>query len=209
MHRSGTSLVAGLLHNLGVVMGSENTFRPKPTEHNAKGFYENVEFRRLNDDILKFSRYDVKSWHTDIPTIKSNKPLRKRMSGIVDQYNSRYKVWGFKDPRTCLTWRQWKPFLPSDTKIVYVYRNPVSVAKSLQHRGNIKNLETGLVLWSEYNERALPIAEHFETRFINYEDVLSGEVLPDVNNLIDKNLFHAAPGGIPDCCLTTWKKLQP
>jgi hypothetical protein len=52
MHRSGTSAVAGILHLNGIAMGSEKTFKPKPLPQNPKGFYENYDFRKIND---KFS----------------------------------------------------------------------------------------------------------------------------------------------------------
>ena len=45
MHRSGSSVVAGILSFLGVNMGEDLL---PPTEHNPKGYYENPAFTYLN-----------------------------------------------------------------------------------------------------------------------------------------------------------------
>lgn len=208
-HRSGTSLVAGLLHHSGLKMGGDSVFRPKPSTANKKGFYEDIRFRKINDKILKFNRYDVKSWRTDIPTIKGNKPLRREIRDLLGQMGDQV---GFKDPRTCLTWHIWQPFLPEDTMILYVYRNPVAVAKSFIKRGDVKTLEHGLELWQIYNQRALPIQDYFDTVFVNYEGVLeqsciSALGIPDINNLIDLDLRRNPPEDIPVSCVSTWEKL--
>lgn len=50
MHRSGTSIIAGVLHTLGVYMG--NKFIGAHWS-NLLGHFENIEFVRLNDKILK------------------------------------------------------------------------------------------------------------------------------------------------------------
>ena len=72
VHRSGTSAVAGILHLNGIAMGSEKTFKPKPMPQNPRGFYENYDFRKLNDRILKLAGYRVKSFDTLIPQAHTN-----------------------------------------------------------------------------------------------------------------------------------------
>ena len=52
MHRSGTSVVAGILHFNKIIMGTYDTFWPRPLPQNPKGFYENYDFRKINDTIL-------------------------------------------------------------------------------------------------------------------------------------------------------------
>src|SRR5215210_7381909 len=51
MHRSGTSMVANLLRLCGLHLGPETEMLP-PAEDNPEGFWENVNFRGLNDEIL-------------------------------------------------------------------------------------------------------------------------------------------------------------
>lgn len=194
MHRSGSSLISGLITESGLADMGRGRFKPKPNESNPKGFFEDVYFRNINDNILSFNSYDVKSWNTNIPTITANRPLRKQIKTILGQRSGDY---GFKCPRTCLTWHIWEPFLPEDTQIYFIYRNPVAVAKSLNKRNGL-DIETGLELWYIYNESALPIKDHFNTRFVSYEDLLahgSEETLgiSDTTNLIDRSLQRNTP----------------
>ena len=51
MHRSGTSMVAKLLQQAGLNLGDETDLMP-PAEENPEGFYEHLEFVRLNDEVL-------------------------------------------------------------------------------------------------------------------------------------------------------------
>ena len=67
MHRSGTSAIAGILHLNKIIMGSKDNFKPKPLPQNPKGFYENYDFRKINDQILKKVNYNVKSLNYNIP----------------------------------------------------------------------------------------------------------------------------------------------
>src|SRR5215210_8491404 len=51
MHRSGTSMVAKLLQRTGLNLGDEADLMP-PAAENPEGFYEYLEFVRLNDEVL-------------------------------------------------------------------------------------------------------------------------------------------------------------
>src|SRR5215203_6517803 len=51
MHRSGTSMVAKLLQQAGLNLGDEADLMP-PAAENPEGFYEHLEFGRLNDEVL-------------------------------------------------------------------------------------------------------------------------------------------------------------
>ena len=207
-HRSGTSLLAGLLHHSGIDFGKRR-FKPKPNKGNPRGYYEDVYFRNINDDILKFNRYDVKSWETNIPSIKANKSLRKQISGILAKRRAS------KDPRYCLTWHIWQKHLPKDTTVYYIYRHPVAVARSLRKRNSI-SIEQALEIWNVYNSRALGITDHFDTVVVSYEDLLAqGSVktigIEDSKNLIDPKLNRNGTLGtveIPDFCRENYQTLK-
>ena len=51
MHRSGTSAVAGLIHQMGAYVGDETICMP-PNEGNPKGYWERMDVYRLNDRFL-------------------------------------------------------------------------------------------------------------------------------------------------------------
>src|SRR5262249_51230447 len=73
-------------------------------------------------------------------------------------------VW--KDPRTTLTFRCWKPYL-QNYQLLATVRHPCSVAQSLQRRDGF-SLSKGLSLWREYNGRLLELCRT-ET-FIHWAD---------------------------------------
>ena len=50
-HRSGTSMVARLLHACGLDLGPESDLMP-PAPDNPDGFWENLSFVAMNDELL-------------------------------------------------------------------------------------------------------------------------------------------------------------
>lgn len=138
MHRSGTSALAGLLHNNGIVMGRDNEFHPPPMKENPKGFFENKRFRNINDNILSTNNYRVKSFDPYIPKI--NKVGTKNwnaMKDLINDYNNAFPIWGFKDPRTCLTLHHWlRAMVDYDVRILFIIRNYEKIAASMRRRGN-------------------------------------------------------------------------
>ena len=51
IHRSGTSMVAGILSKLEIPMGDGALMNPAP--ENPEGFFERVDVMQLNDSVLK------------------------------------------------------------------------------------------------------------------------------------------------------------
>lgn len=191
MHRSGSSALAGLLHHSGVVMGQDDEFIPKPLPQNPKGFYENYSFRQLNDRLLNQSpnNYRIKSWSTDIPEVHLSNDVRVRAREILVENCERSNTWGWKDPRTCLTSELWFSEIDSigsltETKVLFVFRSPQSVALSLFARNKIDK-ENALVLWQQYNQRALSQVNkwNLDVFFVCYED-LCRDVETCMNHII-------------------------
>jgi hypothetical protein len=183
MHRSGTSLLAGLLHHAGVSMGSPRTFRPRPNPENPLGFFENVRFRRLNDRVLASSGYSVKSWDPKVPTITASPWQRAAMRRLLRRQARRHGRWGWKDPRQPLTCSVWARELDQlgfgpRTRLLLVFRDPRAVANSLISRGNVPTVAEGLVLWRVYNERALDVAEgwNLAVRAVSFETMVRDPV---------------------------------
>ena len=164
MHRSGTSLVSGLLHQSGIVMGSSKNFIPKPNKENPKGFFENFDFRQLNDRLLVESGYLVKDWKSEFKPIKGSflqrVKMQRSMKKLLKEYSAKHTYWGWKDPRQMLTCDRWyRAFkaakLDKRLKLILVYRNPLNVALSMQTRGNVKDISHGLDIWYLYNQTLL------------------------------------------------------
>ena len=135
MHRSGTSALAGLLHHNGICMGEDRFFLPRALPENAKGFYEDIRYRRVNDDILGSYGYNVSKFHPNIPPIPAiSVPLQARIKNLIGR---REGNWGFKDPRTCLTIKYWlRHMRPEDVRILVMVRPYGQIARSMVARGN-------------------------------------------------------------------------
>ena len=88
MHRSGTSVVAGVLHFNKISMGTYETFWPRPLPQNPKGFYENYDFRKINDTMLKESDYNTKHYNPRIPILEPSKNIKEKM---IKKFNSHTK----------------------------------------------------------------------------------------------------------------------
>lgn len=180
MHRSGTSALAGLLHQNGISMGEEKDFFPPPAPENPRGFYENIHFRRINDALVEKSGYKIKSWNPDIPPIKAGFRIRRQMNRTLRAQNGKSEHWGWKDPRNCLTLQIWleqarKIGLLQQCRIVFIIRNPFAVAESMVRRGNTF-YENALCLWRGYNLLAIRVLDTIDSnRFycVNFEALCS------------------------------------
>ena len=159
MHRSGTSALAGMLHQNGIIMGEDNTFIPKPAPENPKGFYENVRFRSLNDTMLAENGYWVKSFSPMVPnSIKLTEQTKDIAEQLIYEYNKKYSDWGFKDPRLCLTYGAWRTIfdgLGIEHKVILTYRNFDNIAESMLARRNFGDHARFKALATAYYKMAL------------------------------------------------------
>ena len=161
----------------GVSMGKDRHFRPRPLPQNPKGFFENIQFRRVNDQLLEASGYRVKSWNPTIPDVTPSAFHRWRMRRLLTRYDRRCGDWGWKDPRTGLTLEPWLDELRdlnllTRVRVVYIFRTPLSVANSMVRRGNT-DLESAIALWTTYNHVALQAVDQHRTPcvYTSFEDL--------------------------------------
>jgi len=219
MHRSGTSLAVRLLADLGIHMGSW-------LSRDA----EAVHFQKLNrriyaDTDSKWGQVDslVQAMHSEEfierqtvavqRALFHDKPFFKRDPVIVDFFGPELwtKVcqnepftWGWKDPRTTLTFPIWLRLFPR-TRWVHILRNGIDVAISVHRRSKkqqrkLRNhlfpvdyspptLDFGYSfrLWETYvsfvleHKHLIPSEHYLEMR---YEDLLS-EPLEQLRRLLD------------------------
>ena|ERR1022692_1986198 len=186
MHRSGTSMVAGLLNGSGIYMGS--TFR-KPLPENPLGFFEEESFRILNDDLLHKAGYTVKEWSTDFSGIVPDAEAVSGAINLITHFDRTHNNWGWKDPRTCLTIPVWLKALQSlnvlhKTNIIVVERSVQSVSQSLIARGNVADFRHGEALCAMYRKNRekgmLDYAGRLRSLRVNYEHLVKGQ---DINRL--------------------------
>lgn len=178
MHRSGTSMVTRLLKDCGLFLGAEEEL-VGPAVDNSEGFWENLNFIGLNEDIL--ARLGG-SW--DEPPAFPPRwefgpaldPLLGRAGELVARFGS-HRHWGWKDPRTSLTIPFWLRVVPT-LKFVVCVRNPLEVARSLYVRGDTTGASE-FRLWLHYYRQILsaaPPSSRIVTHYDSYFEDAGEEV---------------------------------
>lgn len=155
MHRSGTSCLTGSLERCGVFLGTVK----REGRHNKKGFFENEEVFKIQDQILFLNK---SKWHSP-PNhpIKVHSHFRLKLQTIVNQLKIKKKS-GLKDPRSLLLLDFWKELIGTDLQLIGTFRHPLAVAQSLLVRNNIP-IEKGIELWIIYN--TILVKEHLQNPF--------------------------------------------
>jgi len=98
MHKSGTTLIAQILHHSGVNMGEIDD----SVSYDSGNKYERHSTLQLNEDIL--GQGSVNSIELTAPDMLSlSDSQRERMRQIIASNEAKYNGnWRFKEPRTCL-----------------------------------------------------------------------------------------------------------
>ena len=127
-HRSGTSATAQLLSRAGLFLGDELL---EATTSNPYGHFEDREVVDLHHNILADN--DL-TWLVDRPFVPVVDARRwEGMRDLVERRNTEHRLWGFKDPRSCLFLPLWKYLMP-DAKVLLVYRHFAGSTYSLARR---------------------------------------------------------------------------
>ena len=145
--RSGTSLMAGILHHTGYFLGDD--LYP-PRESNPKGFFENELINGINEKILeKFDYIRVK--RNSEPILYNSSPFnpiygQRWMNYIEPETAISYSdedtlnqirsalsvpVFAYKDPRFSYTLPVWKPYLPKNVVYICMFRQPEITVESV------------------------------------------------------------------------------
>jgi len=143
--RSGTSLTAHLLKEMGVYMGD----RLKGANHgNKDGYWENSDFVNLNIKILEDNEFDINKYPVPRPAFveKEGKKYDEEIKEMVKKYQK--GTWGAKDPRFLYTFPLYEPYM-EDVHFIVCYRNPVSVALSLRFQDK-KDIFNSLRVINDY-----------------------------------------------------------
>ena len=138
MHRSGTSVLTGMLAALGAFPGRRLIAADPST--NPTGFWEDEEIVRLNDGLLEYlgTRWDDCSvLPVDWMSQSFVRGARERMLSVVQREFEGRPLWVIKDPRLCRLLPLWTDVLAAlDCRVDFLLclRNPIEVAESLRQR---------------------------------------------------------------------------
>lgn len=187
MHRSGTSMLAGLLvTGLGYEVGGPligSKF------DNEKGFFELIDAVLQNDEFMNLQQV---WWAYNVYKYDSDKALKDKESGeakfehgkraLAFLNNVENAPWLQKDPRMCITLKTWLPLLTSEPAILWTYRHPMEVAHSLIAREASFTLEHALRLWIVYNMRGIQNSAGL-CRVYSNNDAILANPLDETNRL--------------------------
>jgi len=176
MHRSGTSLLACLLNQMGGYSGPVERLLPVAPD-NPLGFYEHQDMLRINSELLKRRdsdwqeppRLPEESW--DTPDLAD---LRNQAQEFLARDFCGKAILVFKDPRLCLTFGFWAGLLP-EPRVLLCLRRPSSVALSLRQRNGLDE-EYSRWLWARHVQAALGAAGSLLAGAVFYEELLTDPV---------------------------------
>jgi len=167
-HRSGTSLVAGILHKLGVHMGDNllGAFKSNP-----RGHFEDIPIIHINDDILAANET---KWHKTLPVTQCPEKIYSRLMAYIEKRKGRGYPWGIKDPRLVITHDIWTKALKEsgcEIKRILVWRNPLYIAKSFKMRdGMSRDMAINIATWNQNLMRKMKGLD------LAYEDIIKNPV---------------------------------
>lgn len=178
MHRSGTSMLTGILNILGAHVGSGEDLVPAVSGDNDKGFFELKSITSINETILNI----LGSSHLESNLLPENfagfyelYPYKNQLKAIIKEYVETNYLFVLKDPRISRLLPIYKEIfseLSIDVKYIISVRNPLEVAKSLEKRNGLK-LENGIAAWKIYNLDAEYYTKNEPRVFVSYDALLA------------------------------------
>lgn len=169
--RSGTSLTTELLSNIGLRLSSDLV---GASDDNPRGHFEDGQIVSLQGRLLRDSqmlpflpRPDTWREGASLADIKN-----QLTSHVHEEVNAGDSMWGFKDPRTTLTWPLWQEVLTELSirpLIVYCTRPSGHVVSSLVKAYGLGADEAeALILYRAYH--SLRDMEAEDIFFVRYDD---------------------------------------
>lgn len=193
--RSGTSMLAGLFADAGLVPG-RRLIPPGPS--NPAGFFEDLDVNAANDDLL--APLDATPWSGTIAPPRSvrwlgayegwvREPGPRSLAGLVPD-----RPFVLKDPRFSYTLPSWAPVLPEVLVLVIVRHPGEVVASVLAMAAREPETFEGFAV-TEAHLHAMWCAMHTavlgwtdghapgEVAFVDCDDVRSGVAIPRLAEL--------------------------
>jgi hypothetical protein len=204
--RSGTSMVAGMFRHTGHFLG-DNYIEPRPA--NPTGFYEDSAVnwandcviqrmwslsiaRRLNWPLQPAAHRDRRALWVARPAVRWFRRLKERDERMMrERFQS--QPFCYKDPRFSITLPYWRRWLPTNTRFIVVFRDPLRTARSMAEE--LANTTSGAVRvsegwcvnhWLDAYRWILHDARRDRASwlFARFDDVISGKALPALDRFV-------------------------
>lgn len=189
-HRSGTSLLSGLLRaslpdSQEKILGLDIP----DSLANPYGHHESEKVCASNEQILNWAsaRWDrpflIKpdwSCQQSIDLLSSLRPSLKTHCGKG--------LWIDKDPRLCLTRDAWLHILLKDIPAIAIIRNPFAVAESLFRRDGYSLAKAGLI-WILYNLHLFDARASAPKKILLFDELVLGRSERDPKTISDLQEF--------------------
>jgi hypothetical protein len=167
MHRSGTSMIGGVLSHLGVDMGEDF---PGKQISNPLGHFEDGDFLALNIAILETAggSWNQPPERENIELLRSQfkKPIQELISNRKRASNE--ENWGWKDPRTSLTIELFIPYL-NNPHFIICRRDSSDIITSLWNRNKMTSDEAKILVDTYYHRIDDFINKHSEYPVLELE----------------------------------------
>jgi hypothetical protein len=183
MHRSGTSLTAGLLQQAGLQIGQELM---GANSANPKGHFENVAFYHFHQSLLRSQGVSDDGW-TLQAAIPVEAAYRTQALELIASHAAP-PAWGWKDPRTVLFADFWADLMPT-ARFLVVYRAPWEVVDSLYRRGDkvfAQQPDLAVKIWMHYNQKLLDFYYQFPKRCLLVNITTLTAAFPKLLRLLNK-----------------------
>lgn len=195
MHRSGTSVITRAINLLGVPLcraGDLDT----PSGEPADGHWESSSLAAFNEILLNSCGG---TWSAP-PVMADGWELRGPAVGLRDEANVLFNhihptpTWVWKDPRACLTLPFWRSVWKASPVVVFVHREPLEVALSLQRRDGFGRGHC-IALWERHVRSALNGANGLPFIMVRYSDLMANPA-----DTVARLRFDLESLGVPVAC---------
>lgn len=195
MHKSGTTLVAETLHHSGVHMADV----PDELGYDDSNKFERHAAQRINRGLIAPALVPTWKGHRrrnagldragyeinldSLAWVRRGRLAEAVATADIDpvrrlaaQLDAQHGDWGFKDPRTCLTYEWWRRGLP-DHRVVAVFRpfTEVLMRYKVSPRRPVR-LARVARSWLVHNELLIEHLEHRSDHVVlRYDGLMSGD----------------------------------
>jgi hypothetical protein len=178
MHRSGTSLITSAFQLAGVNIGDRLIGRHAS---NRRGHFEDIEFEEFHARVLRrVGKHHLTVAQADV--LEMTREEVEHAKALIARRRER-RLWGWKDPRTCLFLDFWHSLL-TNPRYVFVYRHPLEVVLSLFRRHlDVEIVEvvpdplTALQSWVTHNQAMFDFSQRHQAQCVlGHVHALAGDL---------------------------------